>query len=204
MQRTSTSSLPLAVLFAISILLSGCSSTDFVHTESSLFGLLGKSSHHTRRDWVISEKAVIMVAPFPKSDAKETTRIQNQRWLIEELEKSFSQIIASSSAGSISHQLNLAGANHAHYLIVPSVTDQEDQLNGVPELLDNPKPEQIGADSIAVKILLYDVYARSLIDATLIEQRGPYIQLNNESPNPLIREAFQIYASRLNATPHLQ
>lgn len=195
----------LWVIIAASIALTGCTTSQggYIYQESLLGGLFGERAHHSRRGWALSEQASIGVAPFQNTYLTDAQMLVLQRKLARELAKSFAQVTVITEGSSISEWLKEASGRQNHYLITPVLTEALDKLSGLPELLDNPATENIGPDSIAIKISLYNVTTTKLIDLALLEIKGPWLALQNQRAIDLAGDAFALYAQRLNATPHL-
>lgn len=186
------------VIFSV-VFLFGCASQsgEFSYRESSFAGLLGSTKHQSRRSWVLSGHASILVAPFPASHLTDNQRKRLQDSLVNELGKGFYHV-AGASKGSLLE----AQQGQYHYLLVPTLTDSFDGLTGLPELLDNPEPALIGPDSLSLKLALYNVPVSALIDVTLVDVQSALITLDDQSPTSLASGAFEMYARRLNAIPH--
>lgn len=188
-----------SVVFLSCVFLLGCASQsgEFSYRESSLAGLLGSTKHQSRRSWVLSGHASILVAPFPVSHLTDRERKRLQDSLVGELGKGFLHV-----AGANKGSLQEAQQGQYHYLLVPTLTDAFEGLTGLPELLDNPEPALIGPDSLSVKLALYNVPMSTLIDVTLVDVQGALITLDDQSSMHLASNAFEMYARRLNAIPH--
>lgn len=186
------------------VLLAGCAnqSGEFSYQERSFGGLLGSTKHLSRRSWVLSGHASILVAPLPVSHLTETERQQLQKTLVSELERGFLKVDGIAQTSTLIESLFEAQQGRYHYLLMPSITGSVEGLTGLPELLDNPSVSSIKADVLSVKLALYNVPAAELIDVSLVEVRGARITLENQLSTSLAANAFEVYAKRLNAVPH--
>ncbi|MGH1371627.1 MAG: DUF4823 domain-containing protein [Cellvibrionaceae bacterium] len=192
------------VALSLCVLLSACAgrSGEFAYQETSFAGLLGQAEHLSRRGWVLSGHASILVAPFPASDLTDRERQALQTALVAELDKGFLRVDSAENETSLTAALFTAQQGSHHYLMVPSITDSVDGLSGLQELLDNPYVPNIEPDRLTVKLALYNVPAAKLIDVSLVQVQGSRLTWDNQTPLALASDAFELYAKRLNAVPH--
>ncbi len=193
-----------AVTFCLMTFLSGCAaqSSEYSYRESSFGGLFGKAAHLSRRNWVVSEKASILVAPLPLSRLTSVERHRLQRTLVSELGRGFRQVDAVDTSATLANYLVAARQGGYHYLLVPFITGSIEGLTGLPELLDEPSPSRVNPDAVTVKLALYSAPTGGLLDVSLVEIQSARFTLENHHSLSLASSAFELYAKRLNAVPH--
>ena len=190
------------LVLALSLTACAAPESGYLYRQQSGLGFLGNAEYQSRRSWVLSEKAAITVAAFQPSYLTERQNQQLLTELVSKLSEDFVRVESAAWRGGLYEQLADAGSNGAHYLVVPSFVDEQQALNAVSELTDNPTLADIGRDSIVFKMALYDVPNTRLVDVSVVRASSAMVTLEPVEPLAIAVEAFDLYVGQLSAAPH--
>ena len=169
--------------------------------------LTAEPDYHSRRSWVISEMASILVLPPNQEQLQPRFAHRVQLTLAAALEPNFAQVKKSyyTQPVSVAQALRDARRSKHHYLVLPVVIDHKDRTNSMAEIIAGDRRDKaFGADRAALKFALYEVDRGELIDTSFIELSSSWSVFGGGDSETLFRPMMEAYANRLSAINSLQ
>ncbi|MBR9912139.1 MAG: DUF4823 domain-containing protein [Gammaproteobacteria bacterium] len=158
-----------------------------------------KVEQTTRRQWVISERSVLLVMPAQGQDLSSRQGFQLQQQLQQALAQVFAEVgLVVETAASVT-TATLPDGRAPHYYVVPQLLRRNDRTGSLAELVDLDAPHDLGRDDVAVKLLLYGARGDELLDSTIIQASNRWFSLGRQTPDHLLQQAFRNYAVQLSA-----
>lgn len=187
--------------FCLAFLLISCGCTtapgQLWQLEDISAAIIGQSKPFTERSWVLSDDACIVAAPSRDPALSQYQAAKMHTHLTQALAANFARVEQGAESASLAQLLRQADDARCHYLVSPELLSATDRMNGLPELTDDFDATRIGSDQLMVKLLLYDVYARQLIDVSAIRVQTRWLNLSDQNPTDLLQHAFNTYANGL-------
>ena len=187
----------LSLFVGLCSVLSGCSIghrqplVDDHHYERGMLGF--PNSQYSRRSWVISEKASLLVRSPSSSWLSDSQSFHLQKHAQSALARYFTEVDIDFS----NHYA--ATGRHYHYDIQFEVLNEVERMAAPGSWLSSESDKQFGRDRVMVKVKLLDHQTQELLDVSWIALSSGWLQLRQSDTHQLLAKSFLRYAQNLSA-----